>query len=158
MSNRLTVYVSTSMVGAGTLFYIECEGNIRAAGQQSPIILEKVQLGNSLNVTTMHGSVKIAPVKTALLPNYPNPFNPETWLPYQLANDASVTISIHNAKGQFIRTITLGNRNAGIYSTKEQAAYWDGRDNLGQSVASGVYFYTLRAGKFQATNRMCIVK
>ena len=107
------------------------------------------------------------PKQTALLQNYPNPFNPETWLPYQLARDASVTISIYNTKGQLVRTIGLGNKKAGIYVTKDKAAYWDGRDSLGEKVASGVYYYTLQvreaipsigAGKFRATRKAIILK
>jgi len=155
---RIAFAGTNRAVGGGALFYIECEGNIHAAGQQIPIILEKVQLGNSLNVTKIHGSVTVSPAKTALLSNYPNPFNPETWLPYQLSNDAFVTISIYNAKGQLIRTINSDNKNAGIYVTKDRATYWDGKDNLGQSVASGVYFYSLQAGDFRATRRMVVMK
>ncbi len=98
------------------------------------------------------------PKQTALLQNYPNPFNPDTWLPYQLTQDAPVTISIYNAKGQLVRTIELGNQKAGIYAAKDKAAYWDGRDSLGQKVASGVYYYTLRAGNFTATQKMVILK
>jgi len=98
------------------------------------------------------------PKQSVLLQNYPNPFNPETWLPYQLAQDSDVTISIYNIKGQFIRTLNLGSRNAGVYTTKDRAAYWDGRDNSGQPVASGAYFYTLRTGEFRSTRKMVIVK
>ena len=107
------------------------------------------------------------PKQSALLQNYPNPFNPETWLPYQLARDADVTISIYNIKGQLIRALNLGSKNAGVYTTKDRAAYWDGRDNSGQSVASGAYFYTLDvrevipgigAGEFKSTRKMVIVK
>jgi len=98
------------------------------------------------------------PKQTVLLQNYPNPFNPDTWLPYQLAQDAPVTISIYNSKGQLIRTLHLGNQKAGIYLTKDKTAYWDGKDSFGQKVASGLYFYTLQAGKFTATRKMVIVK
>ncbi|MFQ6041923.1 MAG: right-handed parallel beta-helix repeat-containing protein [Candidatus Poribacteria bacterium] len=98
------------------------------------------------------------PVYTALHQNYPNPFNPETWLPYQLATDSPVMISIYNAKGQVVRTITLGNKPAGVYMTKDRAAYWNGRDRLGQKVSSGVYYYTLQARKFIATRKMVIMK
>ena len=109
------------------------------------------------------------PSHTALLQNYPNPFNPETWLPYQLAKDASVTIRIYNVKGRLIRTLDLGNKNAGVYAIKDKAAHWDGKNSLGQSVASGVYFYTLQverqrnpdgdgAGIFTATRKMVILK
>ena len=95
---------------------------------------------------------------TALFQNFPNPFNPDTWLPYQIARDAPVTISIYNAKGQLIRTLNLGHQKAGVYVTKDRAACRDGRDNAGEKVASGVYFYTLRAGDFTATRRMAILK
>jgi len=98
------------------------------------------------------------PKKSALLPNYPNPFNPETWIPFQLATDSPVIVSIYNANGYLIRTISLGNRHAGIYVTKDKAAYWDGTDNLGEKVSSGVYYYTLQAGEFRATQKMVIVK
>jgi flagellar hook assembly protein FlgD len=93
-----------------------------------------------------------------LLQNFPNPFNPETWLPYKLASDASVTIRIYNLKGQLVRTITSGNQEAGIYVTKEKAAYWDGRNNRGEIVASGSYYYTLQAGEFIAIRKMVIMK
>ena len=106
------------------------------------------------------------PLTTKALQNYPNPFNPDTWIPYQLAVDAPVTITIYNLKGQLIRTIALGDQKAGVYVTKDKAAYWDGRDDAGEKVASGVYFYTLKvehsggdgAGEFVATRKMLIVK
>jgi len=93
-----------------------------------------------------------------LLQNYPNPFNPETWIPFQLAQNAPVTISIYNIKGQLIRTLHLGNQQAGIYVVKDKAAYWDGRNHIGEKVASGIYFYTLQAEGFKATRRMVILK
>ncbi|MBC8234025.1 T9SS type A sorting domain-containing protein [bacterium] len=93
-----------------------------------------------------------------LYPNYPEPFNPETWIPYRLATDEPVTISIYNQNGQLVRTLHLGEKKAGVYVTKDKAAYWDGRDSLGQKVASGIYFYTLQAGNFTATRKMTIMK
>jgi parallel beta-helix repeat protein len=101
---------------------------------------------------------KSPPKHTALLQNFPNPFNPDTWLPYQLSRDATVTISIYNANGQLVRVIALGNKEAGVYITKDKAIYWDGTNNIGEKVASGVYFYQLRAGNFVAIRRMVIVK
>ena len=98
------------------------------------------------------------PKETALLPNYPNPFNPETWIPYQLAVPADVSISIYAADGQLIRTLALGHQPIGIYESRSRAAYWDGRNTLGEPVASGVYFYTLTAGEFTATRKMLIRK
>ena len=103
-------------------------------------------------------TVEPLPSKTVLLQNYPNPFNPETWLPYKLAQDSDLTIRIYHQNGQPIRILNLGSKNAGIYMTKEKAAYWDGRDSLGEKVASGVYFYTLQVGAFSATRKMVILK
>ena len=98
------------------------------------------------------------PEKTVLLHNYPNPFNPETWIPYQLAKPAEVTLTIHAINGTLVRTLTLGYQPAGIYQTRTRAAYWDGKNQLGEPVASGVYFYTLTAGDFNATRKMLIRK
>ena len=96
--------------------------------------------------------------RTALYQNFPNPFNPETWLPYHLATDASVTFRIYDIRAHLVRELDLGTRAAGDYLTREAAAYWDGRDQDGEFVSSGVYFYTLEAGAFQATRRMLILK
>ena len=101
---------------------------------------------------------EMLPQETALLANYPNPFNPETWIPYQLAIPSVVNISIHSADGQLVRILKLGHLSAGIYHSKSRAAYWDGRNESGESVASGVYFYTLTAGDFTATGKMLIRK
>ena len=98
------------------------------------------------------------PKQTMLMANYPNPFNPETWIPYQLAEPAEVTVSIHSADGQLVRTLELGQLSAGMYQSRSRAAYWDGRNSLEESVASGVYFYTLSAGDFTATRKLLIRK
>ena len=98
------------------------------------------------------------PEETALLHNYPNPFNPETWIPYQLSEPAEVTLRIYAVNGSLIRTLALGQMPAGIYQTRTRAAYWDGKNDLGESVASGVYFYTLTAGNFTATRKLLIRK
>lgn len=98
------------------------------------------------------------PSETRLLLNYPNPFNPETWIPYQLAEATKVTVMIHAMNGSLIRTLELGHQSAGTYKSKSQAAYWDGRNELGEQVASGLYFYTLTAGDFSATHKMLIRK
>ncbi len=89
----------------------------------------------------------LTPEKTALLANYPNPFNPETWIPYHLAKSADVFLTIHTADGAVVRTLALGHQNAGMYQSRSRAAHWDGKNALGESVASGVYFYTLTAGR-----------
>ena len=100
----------------------------------------------------------LTPKETALLPNYPNPFNPETWIPYQLATPADVSISIYTADGKLVRTLDLGHQPVGIYESRSRAAYWDGKNALGESVASSVYFYTLTADDFTATRKMLIRK
>ena len=100
----------------------------------------------------------LAKPQTELLANYPNPFNPETWLPYRLADAAKVNINIYDAQGILVRTLALGHRSAGVYQDKARAAYWDGRNAQGESVASGVYFYTLSAGDFTATRKMLLRK
>ena len=98
------------------------------------------------------------PQQTRLLANYPNPFNPETWIPYQLAKSAEVTLTIYAVNGQLIRTLALGHQPAGNYQRQSRAAYWDGKNALGEPVASGVYFYTLTAGNFTATRKLLIRK
>ncbi|MFQ6042651.1 MAG: fibronectin type III domain-containing protein, partial [Candidatus Poribacteria bacterium] len=98
------------------------------------------------------------PKQSVLLPNYPNPFNPETWLPYQLAEDADVAISIYNIKGQIIRTLRPGHQSAGFYVRRDKAAYWDGQDNSGEKVSSGTYFVTLRVGSLVSTRKMVTLK
>ena len=98
------------------------------------------------------------PEKNKLLANYPNPFNPETWIPYQLAAAADVTLTIYTAEGQLVRTLVIGHKSTGIYENKSRAVYWDGKNDLGELVASGLYFYTLTAGNFTASRKMLILK
>ena len=98
------------------------------------------------------------PTKTELLANYPNPFNPETWIPYRLAEDAFVTLTIYDGSGQVVRTLNVGHRSAAVYERRLKAIYWDGKNGLGEPVASGVYFYTLTAGDYTATRKMAILK
>ena len=100
----------------------------------------------------------LTPKETTLLPNYPNPFNPETWIPYHLSNDADVQISIYDTKGVLVRRLDLGHQMAGYYTDRAKAAYWNGRNESGESVANGLYFYQLRAGGYTALRRMVIVK
>ena len=97
-------------------------------------------------------------IKTALLQNYPNPFNPDTWIPFTLSEDRQVTISIYNIRGQLVRTLKLGSKARGAYLSKSQAAYWDGRNDSGDIVATGVYFYVLQAGDFTSIRKMMLLK
>lgn len=98
------------------------------------------------------------PKQNSLLSNYPNPFNPETWIPYNLAQAADVTIRIYDIRGHQIRTLHLGYQPAGFYLNKDKAAYWDGRSNTGERAGSGVYFYRLSAGSFSAVRKMVILR
>ena len=100
----------------------------------------------------------IIPQETALLANYPNPFNPETWLPYQLAVPAEVTLTIYDMNGGAVRRLEVGHQAAGLYQSRGRTVYWDGRNGHGESVTSGLYFYTLKAGEFTATRKMLIRK
>ena len=100
----------------------------------------------------------LTPKETALLSNYPNPFNPETWIPYRLADDADVTLTIYNSSGIMVRRLELGHQSAGFYESRSEAIYWDGRNEFSEGVASGVYFYHLSAGEYSAVRKMLILK
>ena len=100
----------------------------------------------------------VVPEKTVLLPNYPNPFNPETWIPYDLAKETDVRITIYNLKGKSVKQLKVGFQAAGTYRTQSRAAYWDGCNAVGEPVASGIYFYTLQAGQVKTSRKMAIIK
>ena len=105
-----------------------------------------------------HLLASLIPEETALLPNYPNPFNPETWIPYHLANPSDVTITLYDMQGTIVRQLNLGHQHEGYYTNRSRAAYWDGRNDVGERVASGVYFYQLQAEGLSYSRRMVIVK
>ncbi len=100
----------------------------------------------------------IIPAKPALLQNYPNPFNPETWIPYQLVEDVDVSIKVFDVAGQLVKTLDLGHKAAGAYTSRSKAAYWGGTNEFGEHVASGLYFYNIQAGEFAATRKLVISK
>ena len=137
-----------------TLTAVEVQGwltDARPLEVRDPIIKRGIMvLGQLLAALT--------PTKTELLANYPNPFNPETWIPYRLAEDAFVTLTIYDGSGRVVRTLDVGHRIASAYESRAKAIYWDGRNGLGEQVASGVYFYHLSAGNYSATRRMVILK
>ena len=118
----------------------------------------------TINITNQGGnapSVETSPAipaSTELLTNFPNPFNPETWIPYQLAKPAEVTLTLYDIRGAVVRRLKLGHQAAGFYQSRSRAIHWDGRNNIGEKVASGVYFYTLTAGEFTATRKLLIRK
>ena len=98
------------------------------------------------------------PSITRLLPNYPNPTNPETWIPFQLAQSSKASVYIHTVSGQRIRVLDLGYLSAGHYVGRSQAAYWDGKNSAGEPVPSGIYFYTLEISDFLQTQKMMVVQ
>ncbi|RKU07430.1 hypothetical protein C6501_17675 [Candidatus Poribacteria bacterium] len=101
--------------------------------------------------------LSLRPETTTLLPNYPNPFNPETWIPYHLANASDVQITIYDMGGSIVRTLSLGHRAAGYYTDRDRAAYWDGRNGLGERTASGIYFYQLQADNDVSQMRKLVI-
>ncbi|MCZ6676417.1 MAG: T9SS type A sorting domain-containing protein, partial [Candidatus Poribacteria bacterium] len=146
-STRLPMQVPSAHKIRDALADLEAMGN-RSTGVEIAIQFLRSWLAQAKEVVT----------ETALLPNYPNPFNPETWIPYQLALDAAVTIQIYDIQGKEVRRLSPGFQPVGFYVTQEKAAYWDGRDAYGERVSSGIYFYQLRAGDFRAARKLVIVK
>ncbi len=152
-------------------------GNVAAAPSSNPRALTmltatdvgqwlaQTQTLNLTDATSQRGVLflerllaTLAPKETVLLPNYPNPFNPETWIPYRLAEDAFVTLTIYDQSGRIVRTLEVGHRMAAFYESRSKAIYWDGRNEFGEQMASGVYFYHLSAGDYSATRKMLIIK
>jgi len=102
--------------------------------------------------------LRTIPAYLKVFHNYPNPFNPETWIPFQLDKDTDVSLKIYDLKGHLVKTIDLGNTPAGYYLSREQAIHWDGRNNTGEKVSSGIYFYQFKAGKVIKTSKMVVLK
>jgi hypothetical protein len=98
------------------------------------------------------------PEKSLLLQNYPNPFNPETWIPFHLSQEADVSVRIYDSVGRLVHSMALGHKPEGIYVDKSKAIHWDGKNDSGEEVASGVYYYSITAGNFSATRKMTVTK
>lgn len=138
--------------------YVEwCSVSLRESFRAAPALPTQLRTEPDV-LSSVWQDLSEVPEETALMPNYPNPFNPETWIPYQLAMPAEVRVAIHAADGRLVRTLALGYQTAGVYRSKGRAVYWDGRNAQGEPVASGVYFYTLMAGDFTATRKLLIRK
>ena len=140
---------------------ISRSGILASAGYDNLIHLwdTGVRSDDAMDAAENDGGEGVAQRPTAqVLPNFPNPFNPETWIPYHLEAAADVSLSIYNVSGQLVRTIELGYQQAGLYANRSDAIYWNGRNNHGEQVASGVYVYRLTAGEYSASRRMVIVK
>ena len=146
-----------SVVEAGDvieLHVIGPDGNVESHGMRFNVTPE--HLANAVLSVRLDGIGK--PQQIQLLQNYPNPFNPETWIPYQLAEAGDVALTIYDAQGGLVRQLDLGHQAAGFYTNRTQAAHWDGKNQSGETVASGVYFYQLRAGDYSFTRQLVILK
>ena len=121
-------------------------------------LLVLVTDSGEVNVAPASGKEIRPPDETLLLPNYPNPFNPETWIPYQLAKDSNVQLLIYNVRGTIVRRLALRHQSAGFYTNRSRAAHWDGRNTSGERVAAGIYFYQLQADKVTPLRKMVILK
>ena len=129
----------------------------RLKAENATVAIDIDITGDTQNVQAAPAATWV-PAETALFPNYPNPFNPETWIPYQIAKPADVTLTIYDVTGREVRRLALGHRPAGFYRSRGRAAHWDGKNQIGEKVATGLYFYTLTAGEFNATGKMLIQK
>ena len=126
--------------------------NLRAESDGSRKYQHAITFLENLKTAAPH------PIETQLFANYPNPFNPETWIPYQLATDTEVQIHIYDAHGTLVRCLDLGQQSAGIYTSRSRAGYWDGRNSLGERVANGIYFYRLLTDDLSPLRKMVILK
>lgn len=152
---RLAFAIATPLAPAGEIFSVDFEVLATAPeGMQAPIILTDVQL--NINADKHDGSLEILPAQTVLSQNFPNPFNPHTWIPYKLAQPANATIRIYNLNGELVKKLNIGPQQPGVYIEKSKAVYWDGRNNSGEQVSSGVYFYQIQAGNFLATRKLVL--
>ncbi|MBC8231511.1 T9SS type A sorting domain-containing protein [bacterium] len=140
----------------GAFVQVEFEPSSQQVASQ--LRISHIRLNRNLLPSVIANSNIQIPQRTALLQNFPNPFNPETWIPYELAKEAEVVIQIYNIKGELVRTLSIGHNPAGSYLSREKSVFWNGKNQSGETVANGLYFYTLKAGEFQAARKMILVK
>ena len=155
-------FLDSTLIFLGNLFTNsdESEGGGASVHEGEVVTIGEGQIfiGNRLISHLNPLFASMIPEEMALFVNYPNPFNPETWIPYQLAKSADVILTISAADGKVVKTFEVGYQPAGLYQDRSRAVYWDGRNEVGEQVASGLYFYTLSAGDFTATRKMLIMK
>jgi hypothetical protein len=160
-SNQATWNLSLELPEPGELQFRQLPTAYRCLLWHSKKAMQ-IQNGESMLLPAGNHDVKLIldalPERMQLLANYPNPLNPDTWIPYELAEDAHVEVRIYTSTGQLIRTLDLGYKLAGLYIEEEKAAHWDGRNEIGEYVSSGVYFYSMKAGDFAATGKMVLVR
>jgi len=132
--------------------FVTADGYVLGSRVQRRLTAEDMRLASlAVNFSTR-------PAGARLLPNYPNPFNPETWMPFELADPSDDTIRVYGLGGEFVRQIDVGQREAGYHVARDAAAYWDGRNATGETVAGGVYLYELVAGSRRDVRRLTILK
>jgi hypothetical protein len=130
------------------------QANQLILAEEKPWSVETLDTGYQNGVASF--SLRSSSSTSRLLPNYPNPFNPETWLPYQLAEHADVTITVYDTSGRLVRTLSLGFKKPDTYASKSEAVYWDGRSDHGELLVAGIYFCQLRAGRFLHMRKMVL--
>jgi hypothetical protein len=150
-----TATITVTQSGRVTFRVAEGIATDSANNSNTASLLKTVTVRHPNAAPSANGSV---PTQTLLQSNYPNPFNPETWIPYHLANDSDVQISIYDLNGALVRQLDLGYQQAGYYTNRSRAAYWDGRNEFGERVATGIYFYQLRADNMSLIRKMVILK
>ena len=156
-SNNSAIYLAVRQdkLPPGNITYFDPTiGGFYYRANQTPLLMLPAQEAGAPFVDGRES----VPVSTELLPNFPNPFNPETWIPYQLAKPSDVSITIYDIRGNLVRQLTLGQQKAGFYTDRARAAHWDGRNSVGERVANGVYFYQLQAGSVSFLRKMVILK
>jgi hypothetical protein len=156
--------IKIAFVGSPMNTLAEIKFNV-ISDNTSPLTIRNIELYESnlsnLKVRKLDGffgSWAVPAKETLLLQNFPNPFNPETWIPYQLKLDSEVSIKIYRSTGELVRELSLGQKPAGMYISQDRSAYWDGKDKFGTPVASGVYFYTIKTNDFSAVKKLTILK
>jgi hypothetical protein len=150
--------VNNHSVDVGDVFKIDvsnADGTLKFESVRHIVTEEDIRHGR---IALGEVFARVIPKHSQLLQNYPNPFNPETWIPFQLSKDVDVTIKIYDVRGRIVRQLNLGYIPAGIYQTKAKAAYWNGANDLGERVSSGIYFYHIQADSFSASRKMVILK
>ena len=159
-SSRFTIESDTGQLKTSLNFLFHNPGDTLSVKVTASVVSTSSSINVTINVVAPSSApvAQQSPAKTALLANYPNPFNPETWIPYQLSKSAEVTLAIYNVKGEMVGQLLLGHKAAGNYRSRGRAIHWDGRNQSGKKVATGVYFYQFTAGDFSATRRMLIIK
>jgi hypothetical protein len=151
-------FSSNGTAKVGDIFEVsfsDANANVKVDSIRYTVTERDIQLGRIALVNIVAYAM---PNRTELLQNWPNPFNPETWIPFKLKESSDVSITIHDVRGRIVRKLDLGYIPAGLYQTKAKAAYWNGTNDIGERVASGVYFYHLKAEGFSASRKMVILK